>query len=88
MTAREPRVGRCEGCGCRSRVSGDNACWITSKFSGLVRGVFTRWLCALDADPPLLAPAAAAVADAVAAVVAAARAAGRRWPAVAASVSG
>jgi hypothetical protein len=55
--------------------------------AGLVRGVFTRWLCALDADPPPLAPAGSAAADAVAAVTAAARAAGRRWPAVAGSVS-
>jgi hypothetical protein len=45
----------------------------------LVRGVFTVWLCALDADPPPLPPAGSAVADAVAAVTAAAAAAGRRW---------
>ncbi len=37
------------------------------------------WLCALDADPPPLAPAGPVVADAVAAVTAAAAAAGRRW---------
>ena len=42
-------------------------------------GVFTVWLCALDADPPPLPPAGSAVADAVAAVTAAAAAAGRRW---------
>jgi hypothetical protein len=45
----------------------------------LVRGVFTMWLCALDPDPPPLAPAGSAAADAVAAVAAAAAAAGRRW---------
>ena len=45
----------------------------------LVRGVFTVWLCALDADPPPLLPAGSPVADAVAAVDAAAAAAGRRW---------
>jgi hypothetical protein len=45
----------------------------------LVRGLFTAWLCALDADPPPLPPAGCAVADAVAAVNAAAAAAGRRW---------
>jgi hypothetical protein len=45
----------------------------------LVRGVFTTWLCALDPDPPPLAPAGSAAADAVAAVAAAAAAAGRRW---------
>jgi hypothetical protein len=44
----------------------------------LVRGLFTAWLCALDADPPPLPPAGCAVADAVAAVTAAAAAAGRR----------
>jgi Homeodomain-like domain len=55
--------------------------------AGLVRGVFTRWLCALDADPPPLPPAGSAAADAVAAVAAAARAAGRRWPEVAGIVS-
>ena len=37
--------------------------------AGLVRGVFTMWLCALDADPPPLPPAGAAAADAVAAVM-------------------
>jgi hypothetical protein len=47
--------------------------------AGLVRGVFTAWLCALDADPPPLPPAGSAVADAVAAVTGAAAAAGRRW---------
>jgi Homeodomain-like domain len=55
--------------------------------AGLVRGVFTRWLCALDADPPPLPPAGSAAADAVAAVTAAASAAGCRWPAVAGIVS-
>jgi hypothetical protein len=45
----------------------------------LVRGLFTVWLCALDADPPPLLPAGCEVADAVAAVTAAAAAAGRRW---------
>jgi hypothetical protein len=45
----------------------------------LVRGVFTMRLCALDPDPPPLAPAGSAAADAVAAVAAAAAAAGRRW---------
>jgi hypothetical protein len=55
--------------------------------AGLVRGVFTRWLCALDADPPPLPPAGSAVADAVAAVTAAAQAAGRRWAALAGSLS-
>jgi hypothetical protein len=53
--------------------------------AGLVRGVFTRWLCALDADPPPLPPAGSAAADAVAAVAAAA-AAGRRWAALLGSV--
>jgi hypothetical protein len=47
--------------------------------AGAVRGLFTVWLCALDADPPPLAPAGSVVADAVAAVTAAAAAAGRRW---------
>ena len=47
--------------------------------AGLVRGVFTVWLCALDADPPPLAPAGSVAADAVAAVTAAAGAARRRW---------
>jgi hypothetical protein len=37
------------------------------------------WLCALDADPPPLPPAASAVGDAVAAVTAAAAAAAGRW---------
>jgi hypothetical protein len=55
--------------------------------AGLVRGVFTRWLSALDADPPPLPPAGSAAADAVAAVTAAAGAARRRWPAVAGSLS-
>jgi len=45
----------------------------------LVRGVFTVWLCALDPDPPPLAPAGSAAPDAVAAVAAATAAAGRRW---------
>ncbi len=47
--------------------------------AGAVRGLFTVWLCALDTDPPPLAPAGPAVADAVAAVTAAAAAAARRW---------
>ena len=47
--------------------------------AGAVRVLFTVWLCALDADPPPLAPAGSVVADAVAAVTAAAAAAGRRW---------
>jgi hypothetical protein len=47
--------------------------------AGVVRGLFTVWLCALDADPPPLIPAGSVVADAVAAVTAAAAAAGRRW---------
>ena len=41
--------------------------------------MFTVWLCALDADPPPLAPAGSVVADAVAAVTAAAVAAASRW---------
>ena len=45
----------------------------------LIRGVFTAWLCARDADPPPLPPAGSAVADALAAVIAAAAAARRRW---------
>ena len=45
----------------------------------LVRGVFTAWLCALDADPPPLPPAGSPAADALAAVTAAAAAARRRW---------
>jgi hypothetical protein len=47
--------------------------------AGAVRGLFTVWLCALDADPPPLVPAGSVVADAVAAVTAAAAVAGRRW---------
>jgi hypothetical protein len=47
--------------------------------AGAVRGLFTVWLCALDADPPPLAPEGPAVADAVAAIAGAAAAAGRRW---------
>ena len=47
---------------------------------------FTRWLCALDADPPALAPAGSAAADAVVAVAAAAAAAGRRWVTMVGSV--
>jgi hypothetical protein len=47
--------------------------------AGAVRGLFTVWLCALDADPPPLPPAGSAVADAVAAIVAAAAAAAGRW---------
>jgi hypothetical protein len=53
----------------------------------LVRGVFTRWLCALDADPPPLRPAGSLVADAVVALAAAAAAAGRRWAGVVGSLS-
>jgi hypothetical protein len=45
----------------------------------LIRGVFTAWLCALDADPPPLPPAGSPAADALAAVTAAAAAARRRW---------
>jgi hypothetical protein len=45
----------------------------------VIRGVFTAWLCALDADPPPLPPAGSPAADAVAAVTAAAAAAQRRW---------
>ena len=45
----------------------------------LIRGVFTVWLCALDADPPPLLPAGSPAADAVAAMTAAAGAARRRW---------
>jgi hypothetical protein len=55
--------------------------------AGVVRGLFTVWLCALDADPPSLAPAGSVVADAVAAVAAAAAAAGRRWAGRLAGVS-
>jgi len=55
--------------------------------AALVRGVFTAWLCALDADPPPLAPAGSAVGDAVAAVTAAAAAAGRRWGGLAGSLT-
>ena len=55
--------------------------------AGLVRGLFTRWLCALDADPPPLPPAGAAAADAVAAVAAVAAAAGRRWAVLAGSLT-
>ena len=64
--------------------------WLTrfASRAGLVRGVFTRWLCALDADPPPLLPAESAAADAVAAVIAAAEAAGPRWAALAGSLSG
>ena len=45
----------------------------------LIRGAFTAWLCALDADPPPLPPAGSPAADALAAVTAAAAAARRRW---------
>jgi hypothetical protein len=55
--------------------------------AGLVRGLFTVWLCALDADPPVLVPAGSVVADAVAAVTAAAAAAARRWAGRLVSVS-
>jgi hypothetical protein len=47
--------------------------------AGLVREVFTVWLCALDADPPPLLPAGSPAADALAAITAAAAAARRRW---------
>jgi hypothetical protein len=53
----------------------------------LVRGVFTMWLCALDADPPPLPPAGSAAGDAVAAITAAAAAAGRRWAGLVVSLS-
>jgi hypothetical protein len=53
----------------------------------LVRGVFTVWLCALDADPPPLPPAGSPAADAVAAITAAAGAARRRWAEQLVSVS-
>jgi hypothetical protein len=55
--------------------------------AGVVRGLFTVLLCALDADPPPLPPAGSAVADAVAAVTAAAAAAARRWAGRLVSVS-
>jgi hypothetical protein len=55
--------------------------------AGAVRGLFTVWLCALDADPPPLPPAGSAVGDAVAAVIAAAAAAARRWAGRLVSVS-
>jgi hypothetical protein len=55
--------------------------------AGAVRGLFTAWLCALDADPPPLPPAGSVVADAVAAVTAAAAAAARRWAGRLVSVS-
>jgi len=55
--------------------------------AGVVRGLFTVWLCALDADPPVLLPAGSVVADAVAAVTAAAAAAARRWAGRLVSVS-
>jgi hypothetical protein len=55
--------------------------------AGLVRAVFTVWLCALDPDPPPLPPAGSAVADAVVAVAAAAAAAGRRWAGLVGGVS-
>jgi hypothetical protein len=55
--------------------------------AGTVRGLFTVWLCALDADPPPLAAAGSAVADAVAAIAAAAAAAARRWAGLLVSLS-
>jgi hypothetical protein len=66
------------GLGCPASTVGG---WLARFRSGAgpVRGVFTVWLCALDADPPPLLPAGSPVADAVAAVTAAAGAAGRRW---------
>jgi hypothetical protein len=55
--------------------------------AGAVRGLFTVWLCALDADPPPLLPTESAVGDAVAAVTAAAAAAAGRWAGRLVSVS-
>jgi hypothetical protein len=55
--------------------------------AGLVRGVFTMWLCALDPDPPPLLPAGSAAADAVAAVTAATAAAACRWAGLVGSLS-
>lgn len=55
--------------------------------AGAVRGLFTVWLCALDADPPPLLPTGSAVGDAVAAVAAAAAAAAGRWAGRLVSVS-
>jgi hypothetical protein len=55
--------------------------------AGAIRGLFTVWLCALDADPPPLPPAGSVVADAVTAVTAAAAAAARRWAGRLGSVS-
>jgi hypothetical protein len=55
--------------------------------AGLVRGVFTMWLCALDPDPPPLPPAGSAAADAVAAVTAATAAAACRWAGLVGSLS-
>ena len=42
--------------GCPASTVRDWLARFTSR-AGLVRGLFTRWLCALDADPPPLAPA-------------------------------
>jgi Domain of unknown function (DUF6431) len=75
-------AGKAAGLGYRlGRAASTVRDWL-SRFAaraGLVRGLFTAWLCALDADPPPLPPAGSAVADAVAAVTAAATAARRRW---------
>ena len=78
------KIAACAGAGRRRRCG----------LAGPVRlagragpGLFTGWLCALDADPPPLPPAGSAAADAVAAVAAAAGAAGRRWAGLAGSLS-
>lgn len=55
--------------------------------AGMLRSVFTRLLCALDADPQLPGPAGSLVADAVAAILAVAAAVARRWGAGALVVS-
>lgn len=53
----------------------------------LVRGVFTVLLCAVDPDPPPLAPAGLAAADAVEAVAEATAAVRRRWAGLVGSLS-
>ena len=55
--------------------------------AGVVRGIFTMWLCALDPDPPPLLPAGSAAADAVAVVAAATAAVRRRWAGLVGSLS-
>jgi hypothetical protein len=50
-----------------------------SSRAGPLRVAFTTLLCALDADPPVLEPAASKLADAVTAIIAAAAATARRW---------